>query len=391
VLFGAVLAQGDTFDSILRKAAIENGFVSAASTHVQGDKRLIPLGKRFFETKSLSLNSDVACRDCHLDEFGSADGIPLAVGIGGKKSGPDRAMGDGAIIPRNTLPLWGRGGVGFNVFFWDGKVDFSDGKRISQFGEPPPSDDPLVTMVHLPAVEIREMLVEDKFISGQKLETTESGDKVYDAIANRLRRDEPEAMAKLANISGVEVTALSFVHVASAIAVFIRDEFRVKPTNFHKYIFDNGKISEEARRGGLIFFGKGKCATCHSGPYFTDFGFYGIASLQLGFGKNGFGVDYGRYNVTHDPMDLYLFRTPPLLNVAKTAPYGHSGSLPSLKDAITSHFDPLRLVDLEGMSALDRHELYKRMTVASGNIIQMGYLDDDEVSDLVEFLKTLSY
>ena len=77
-------------------------------------------------------------------------------------------MGGGAIIPRNTLPLWGRGGVGFEVFFWDGRVDFSDKAKLSPFGEDIPSEDPLITMVHLPTVEIREMLIEDEFISGQK-------------------------------------------------------------------------------------------------------------------------------------------------------------------------------------------------------------------------------
>jgi hypothetical protein len=43
------------------------------------------------------------------------------------------------------------------------------------------------------------------------------------------------------------------------------------------------------------------------------------------------------------------------------------------------------------MSSLDRHELYKRMLVASEGIIQIGYLDDHEVSDVVQFLKTLTY
>ncbi len=38
---------------------------------------------------------------------------------------------------------------GFNVFFWDGKVDFSQGEA-SQFGDAVPSDDPLVTAVHQP-------------------------------------------------------------------------------------------------------------------------------------------------------------------------------------------------------------------------------------------------
>ena len=130
LLLGTLPAQADTFDTILRKAAVDSGFVAPELTHPTIDPSLVPLGKRLFATKNLSLNGEVACRDCHLDEFGSGDGIPIAIGVGGTGSGPARAMGGGAIIPRNTLPLWGRGGAGFDVFFWDGRVDFSDKGQI---------------------------------------------------------------------------------------------------------------------------------------------------------------------------------------------------------------------------------------------------------------------
>lgn len=388
---GVSPVNSDTFDAILKKAAIENGFVSASATHVKVNAALLPLGKIFFETKSLSLNGNVSCRDCHLDKFGSGDGIPLAVGIGGEKSGRERALSNGAIIPRNTLPLWGRGGVKFDVFFWDGRTDFSGGNKISPFGDQPPSEDSLVTMVHLPAIEIREMLQEDGFISSQKKESVASAKKVFSAIFDRLNQEESAAIAKLAEVTGVKKSELSFVHVASAIADFIRHDFQIKPTPFHDYVFNNGKLSEEERRGGLLFYGKGKCATCHSGPYFSDFDFHSVAMPQLGFGKNGFGVDYGRYNATHDPKDLYRFRTPPLLNSIKTAPYGHSGSMATLNEAIVAHFDPLKFVDPKNMSPLDRHEIYKRMLAGSNEIIQIGFLNDREVADLVKFLGSLSF
>lgn len=390
-LAGSAPAQADTFDTILREVAVKSGFTAPERTHSAVDKSLVPLGRRFFESKHLSLNGDVSCRDCHLDEFGSGDGIPLAVGIGGSGAGSARAMGDGAIIPRNTLPLWGRGGVGFDVFFWDGRVDFTSQEPVSPFGSDAPSSDPLITMVHLPAVEIREMLVEDAFIAEQKQETADSAAEVFKAIVERLKREEAAAIGQLATSLGIETDEVSFVHVATALANFVRDAFRVKASPFHRYVFEGEPISDEAKRGGLLFFGKGKCATCHSGPYFSDFGFHAVASIQLGFGKNGFGIDYGRYNATHDPADLYRFRTPPLLNVAQTAPYGHSGSLATLEEAVIAHFDPLRLVDPAQMSPLDRHEFYKRMISAAQGIIRIGYLDDQEVAQVVAFLHTLSY
>jgi cytochrome c peroxidase len=383
--------NADAFDAILKKAALENGFAPASATHVQTSPPLVPLGKIFFESKNLSLNSDVSCGDCHLDKFGSGDGIPLAIGIGGTNAGRDRALGNGAIIPRNTLALWGRGGKDFNVFFWDGRTDFSGKNKISPFGENFPSEDPLVTMIHLPAIEIREMLQEDKFISSQKKESVANAQNVFSSIIGRLNRNEAGAMAKLAGALRIEKSELSFVNIATAIAHFIRRKFQIESSPFHKYIFEEGKLSETERRGALLFYGKGKCGICHSGPYFSDFKFHSIAMPQLGFGKNGFGVDYGRYNATHNPKDLYRFRTPPLVNVAKTAPFGHSGSLATLDEAIIAHFDPLRFIEPNKMSSLDRHEIYKRMLAGAEGIVQIGYLDDQEVSDISEFLKSLSY
>ena len=75
---------------------------------------------------------------------------------------------------------------------------------------------------------------------------------------------------------------------------------------------------------------------CHAGAYFTDFQYHTIAFPQLGSGRNGFGIDYGRFNVTYNPADLYKFRTPPLFNVTNTPPYGHSGSVNSLESCKVS-------------------------------------------------------
>jgi cytochrome c peroxidase len=182
-----------------------------------------------------------------------------------------------------------------------------------------------------------------------------------------------------------------FEHVAKGVASFIRNEFRIRDTRFHRFVFDGGALSEKELRGAQLFYGKGKCANCHSGAYLSDFQFHAVPLPQLGFGKNGFGVDYGRFNVTHNPQDLYKFRTPPLFNVEKTAPYGHSGSVATMREAIIFHFDPLRGIDTSKMSALDRHEFFKRLAASADSTLLTGYLDDSEVGELVAFLKTLTF
>ena len=384
-------AAADSFEGIIRKAARANGFAPPEQTHVPVNPELAAQGKILFESKFLSLNGNISCQSCHLDEFGSADGIPNAVAVGGEGKGAARVMSGGAIIPRNTLPFWGRGGADFSVFFWDGKVDFSGDRKVSQFGDARPSDDPLITAVHLPAAEIREMLAEDQTVRSNKKESVQSARNIYRAITAQLKEKEAGAVSAIARSLAISPEDVSFLHIATAVASFIRDKFRLRATRFHRFVFKGGALSDEEMRGARLFYGKGKCSNCHSGPYLTDFGFHAVPFPQIGFGKNGFGIDYGRYNVTHDPADLYKFRTPPLFNVEKTAPYGHSGSVATIRDAIVFHFDPLRGIDPARMSALDRHEYFKRMAVSAESKLLTGYLDDKEVDSLVAFFNTLTF
>ena len=379
------------FPRILRQQILANGFIPAKGLYVDRDEALIDVGKVIFKSKKLSLNGNIACQTCHLSKFGSADGIPVAAAVGGTGEGAERLLSGAKLLARNTLPFWGRGGPGFNTFFWDGKVDFADGRQISQFGSRPPSDDALVTAAHLPVVEVREMLDEDSFVRGHMQESVDGATAIYQAIADNLRRFEPKASKALSAHLNKPVDDLTYTDYARSLAAFIRSEFRIRETKLERFVTQSEPLSPEETRGGLIFYGRGRCVTCHYGPYFSDLKFHVVPFPELGFGKNGFGVDYGRFNVTFDPRDLYKFRTPPLFNVEKTAPYGHSGSVGTLQGAIIAHFDPLRLVNLSAMDPLARHEFYKRLTLASETATTVGYLADDDIEDLVKFLGTLSF
>jgi cytochrome c peroxidase len=78
------------------------------------------------------------------------------------------------------------------------------------------------------------------------------------------------------------------------------------------------------------------CASCHQGVnvggnIFQKFGvFYNYLAEQGDIQK----ADYGRYNITQRPLDKFVFRVPPLRNIAVTAPYLHNGSAATLEDAI---------------------------------------------------------
>lgn len=375
-----------------RAAAVNQGISQAADSKAQFDPELAEFGRHFFESKALSNSNDISCLDCHLPEFGSSDGLPVSVGVGGSGTGPDRALGGGEIIPRNSLPLWGRGEPDFGTFFWDGRVQDRGDSLLSQFGTALPSLDPLVVAVHLPVVEIREMMIENETITPVKTEATSTAGIAYQSIVDNLIEREPELMRVLAEyLHYSDLQSIRFLDVAQAIAAFIRRDFAIPQTRFSAFVSGEDALSEEEVEGAFLFFGKGKCVVCHSGPYFSNFQFYAIGFPQLGFGRNGFGIDYGRYNATHNPKDLYRFRVPPLWNVGNTGPYGHSGSIATITDAVTHHYDPLRFFDSGSIDTHERVEYYKVILSSADVMATVPQLTDSETEKIASFLRSLSF
>jgi cytochrome c peroxidase len=158
---------------------------------------------------------------------------------------------------------------------------------------------------------------------------------------------------------------------------------------------------DPARRGLAIFVGKGRCNICHIGPNFTNGEFHdvGIAFFsgagQVDEGRyNGIGrVQASRYNllgpfnddatastatgtryVAREHRNFGEFRVPSLRNVARTAPYMHNGSLPTLRDVV-KHY-----------SEIDEDRLH-----ADGErILRPLHLSESEIDDVVAFLESLS-
>ncbi len=389
LLVTIIPASADMRTELLRKRALENGLIPPNQMVGTINSKKSKLGEKLFKDERLSFNGDTSCQTCHRDEFSSADGLPNAIGVGGKGFGLKRMDSGGVIVPRNTLPLWGRGSIGFDTFFWDGKVVRTDQGIVSQFGTNPPSDDPLKVAAHLPFVELREMVREDGDINDLKTETAASANKVFDDLLVRLLKDDTLSN-EISRAFDVERIDIKFSMFPAAIAEHIRDKFRIKETRFHKFVFGGGMLSQSEISGGLIFFGKGRCFACHSGAMFTDQKFYTVPFAIAGFGKNGFGQDFGRYNTTFDPEDLFKVRTPPLYNVSETGPYFHSGSAQSLAQAIVAHFDPLRASGYPEQQNR-RIEFYKALKAWSRNSFEVPSLTKEEVQNLVSFLKTLNF
>lgn len=376
---------------ILREAAAKNGYKVPSKVNPKFDENKSSLGKLFFESEKLSFNASTSCSNCHLDEFSSTDGLPIAIGIGGHGKGLERVKGGGAIVPRNALPLWGRASPDFTTFFWDGKVEEKDGKVISQFGSTIPELDAVTTAISLPFVEIREMVSDDEYVKSQLMtETTGSAESIQKELVQRVI-NEINKGTELANAFDISVQSLEFVHVAKSIKHFFADKFRLRESKFSRFFEGQSTLSLAEIDGGLIFYGKGKCSNCHSGPHFSDFKFHTIVMPQFGFGKNGFGVDYGRFNSTFDARDQYRFRTPPLHNVEKTEPYGHSGSVDSLRQIIEMHYDPLKYINTEAMNGRERRELFSIMARVDNEQPIGSALTGLELTNLEKFLNALSF
>ncbi|WP_294892223.1 MULTISPECIES: cytochrome-c peroxidase [unclassified Sulfuricurvum] len=93
--------------------------------------------------------------------------------------------------------------------------------------------------------------------------------------------------------------------------------------------------TQKAQRGKKLFFGAAKCNTCHRAPLFSDDDFHQVQPKNP---KNEDRMrDNGLSDVTGNPKDKNLFRTPSLRNAALTAPYWHDGSAKTLADAIRKH------------------------------------------------------
>jgi cytochrome c peroxidase len=158
-------------------------------------------------------------------------------------------------------------------------------------------------------------------------------------------------------------------------------------------------LGQAERRGAEIFIGKGACSTCHVGPHLSDGGFHrlgvpqegehvpatddgrfrdAVALLGSAFNPNGAFSDDTTTNLLTgltNPMEettRAAFRTPGLRGVALTAPYMHSGQLPTLEAVV---------------------EFYASAGERDGAVVSelpAISLDAGEKADLVAFLKSLT-
>ena len=132
---------------------------------------------------------------------------------------------------------------------------------------------------------------------------------------------------------------------------------------------DDMAMSENEIQGASIFFGKGKCYTCHSGPGLNGMDFHALGMNDLAGANIMTVVDEatkkGRGGFTGNSDDDYKFKTPQLYNLKDVGFLGHGSSFLSVReiisyknsaipentdvpqDKLSEQFVPLNLTELE--------------------------------------------
>jgi cytochrome c peroxidase len=126
------------------------------------------------------------------------------------------------------------------------------------------------------------------------------------------------------------VTADNF---AKAVGAFERT--LVTPAPFDDFVQGNAAALTEQQKRGLTTFIDTGCLTCHFSPYLGGqmYQKFGVFEPYGKYTKSQ-AIDDGRFAVTGNPSDKYVFKVPVLRNVAQTPPYFHDGSMDKLADAV---------------------------------------------------------
>ena len=303
------------------------------------DAKKAALGKRLFFDVRLSGDASISCATCHQPDKAFTDGLALSKAYPGSNGF------------RNTPTLMNTATK--KVWFHDGRI----GTNLND-----------VT---------RESLTEDYSMNMDMrlMQERAKQDPVYVKMFKEAGYGEPSNGA-----------------IRKAIPIYL------KTLTSRNSPFDKGTMSAAAKRGFELFKGKAGCASCHSGPNFTDekphvrgvpenpdiwsdpirhttyvaFGkFMGIENIM------NIRTDVGAHILKHkaDGSDIGSFITPTLRELKYTAPYMHNGMFKSLFEVVAFYNDGgnknARNANMKplGLSFLEMQDLVAFLESLSGDVL----------------------
>ena len=286
----------------------------------------IDLGRYLFFDPILSADNTMSCASCHHPDLGFADGRPRSRGV------------DGTEVKRAAPSLWNVAFLG--SFFWDGRASSLEEQvqgPLYDAGEMGSS--PAKLLAKLSANEEYVRLFRDAF-------PEDGGPPTLDMVYT--------------SITAFQTTLVS-----------LNSRYDRYAHGFHDALTDDEKAGMNVFRSFVA-----RCAECHTPPLFTN---QQIAVIGVR-DPDEVPFDAGAQAVTGNPGLRGGFKVPSLRNVARTAPYMHSGTFAELRDA--AEFYTL------GRGHALPDEERGRMTVHWH--IWNPELSDAELDRLVDFLQTLT-
>ncbi|MEZ8083039.1 methylamine utilization protein MauG [Enterovibrio norvegicus] len=395
------------------------------------------LGKLLFFSKIQSGNFDTACVSCHHPMLGGADALSIAIGVDTLNPnllGPGREhrstapfYDGGPTMPRNVP-------TSFNLGFWDKHI-FHDGRVEAllplpfQHGaiggistpdsgkdlpDPDAGNNLSTAQAAFPQITLEEMR---GFTFAEGLSNQETRERVAARMRGELEplalNQWPALFRETFNLPDVPLNeVITPAAIREVLAEYMRSQVFVDNPWFDYVQGNTLALTPQEKRGAFKFLsrenvGGFNCQNCHSGNLMTDEGFHNLAMPQLGRGKGDSYTrtnDFGRYRETYRFNDLFAFRTPSLLNVEVTGPYGHAGAYGTLEDTIRHHMNPTVAIaryqydgtqpsvqqsDMQNNSQEAINILFVQQIVGVSKLNNHAYNEED-IQDLAAFLRTLT-
>lgn len=367
------------------------------------------LGMKLFYSKSLGGDKTTACASCHHPMLGGGDNLSLSIGVAADKPnalGANRQTSDfkHTQVPRNAPTI-------FNVVFWnkilfhDGRIEKLDNNEITTPDMPYPKSD-LLAGESLVQAQARFPITSADEMRGEYLNAS-LNQTLRRALAERLQQNWLAEFQKGFNDpNGSATDLITEQNYSEAIAAYEQSQVLIN-NPWKAYVEgDKNAISDDAKKGAKLFFasqenGGAGCASCHSGDFFTDEKAYNTGMPQIGIGKENGKTgtnDFGCELTTKLAKDKFRFRTPSLLNVEVTGPWGHAGAYTSL-EAVTRHM----LSPEKSAKNYDTKQITQKnielKDVKENTLEALNYgihvkakpnLTEDDVSHMLSFLKSLT-
>ena len=237
----------------------------------------IALGRMLYFDTRFSKNQDISCNTCHpLHRYG-VDGEPTSAGHRGQRRS------------RNSPSVYN---AALHVAqFWDGRA-----KDVEEQAK-----GPVLSPVEM-AMPAEPVVIE-------------------------ILRSIPGYAEPFAAAFPGEADPITYQNMARAIGAFERR--LITPSRFDAFLEGRDDALADAEVEGLDRFIALGCIQCHLGPAL------GGASFQkIGRAEPYPTADLGRFEITQQESDRFVFKVPSLRNVERTGPWFHDGGVDSLDEAI---------------------------------------------------------